>query len=422
MFHPASILITWLFGLVSLAIPVAGALLVHEWYQQSNRLAPLPRDPFPSRQASDASLSSANAAPLAYKRVFSPEFGWNVPTALLAGGVCCCLLSAGGGLLLMRLTLPRARKSMNETRPFSTGRLRRADGTVLAYETSGRPDGPILVLTHGLAMDRAVWQRTVAQFASRYRLVTWDLTGMGQSTRGHDQFSMTNLADDLAAIVRTASEEAGGGQVISIGHSLGGMLNLEMHREPENRELVRGIVQVHTTYTNPLRTMKGARLYTALEAPVIKPLLYASIALSPLVRLMNLLSYLNGSAHLATWKDSFAARPTFEELDFAARYAVFNSPANLGRVNLALLDWDASDLLERVDSPALVVSADRDGICVPEASETMRHRIAQAELCALTPAKHLGLLQRHVDFGRCLGDFCERVHAKMDVVHAATHS
>ena len=49
-----------------------------------------------------------------------------------------------------------------------------------------------------------------------------------------------------------------------------------------------------------------AALYTAIETPVIIPLLYLTIALWPIVWVMNWLSYLNGSAHRSTHKESFA--------------------------------------------------------------------------------------------------------------------
>lgn len=314
-------------------------------------------------------------------------------------------------MLLLRALLPRDERKNLPLRPFNTGQLRRPDGTEIAYETFGRPDGPIVVLTHGLGMDHAVWHKVVHQFAPRYRLVTWDLPGMGRSIKGKDPFSMTNLADDLSAVIRAASEEAGGGKVIAVGHSLGGMLNLEMQREPERRELVRGLVQVHTTFTNPVRTMKGSRFYTAIEKPVLRPLLYASIVLSPLAKLMNLMSYLNGTAHLVTWKESFCGWPTFQELDFTARYVASSSPANQARISLALLNWDASDVLEMVEKPVLVVAADQDATCLPEASDFMRHRLPDADLFRLAPAKHLGMFQLHADFCRGLGDFCEHLSA-----------
>ena len=64
-----------------------------------------------------------------------------------------------------------------------------------------------------------------------------------------------------------------------------------------------GLVLSHTTPTNPVRTTSGAAFFTAIEKPVLVPLMYLTIALSPLVWLMNWLSYFNGSAH-RSWSRS----------------------------------------------------------------------------------------------------------------------
>jgi hypothetical protein len=50
---------------------------------------------------------------------------------------------------------------------------------------------------------------------------------------------------------------------------------------------VRAIALVQTTYTNPVRTNSMAGLLTALERPVIVPLLHLTIWLSPLIWLFN---------------------------------------------------------------------------------------------------------------------------------------
>ena|ERR1700693_4257210 len=83
---------------------------------------------------------------------------------------------------------------------------------------------------------------------------------------------------------------------------------------------VRAIALVQTTYTNPVRTTNMAGLLTALERPVVVPLLHLTIWLSPLIWLSNLMSYLNGSALLSSKSSGFAGTETLEELDFVAAF------------------------------------------------------------------------------------------------------
>ena len=79
---------------------------------------------------------------------------------------------------------------------------------------------------------------------------------------------------------------------------------------PRLAERVAGLVVVHTTYTNPVRTTLGARVVQALQPPVLTPLVYRMIALWPAVWLMHWLSFLNGTAHLHSAFTGFAGQRT----------------------------------------------------------------------------------------------------------------
>ncbi len=85
-------------------------------------------------------------------------------------------------------------------------------------------------------------------------------------------------------------------------------------------ERVSGLGLVHTTYINPVRTARLAWLYTALERPLIVPLLYLIIGLSPLVMIMNWLGYLNGTLHMASQQTGFAGRESWGQVEFVTRY------------------------------------------------------------------------------------------------------
>jgi pimeloyl-ACP methyl ester carboxylesterase len=168
---------------------------------------------------------------------------------------------------------------------------------------------------------------------------------------------------------------------------------------------VAGLVLVHTTPTNPVRTTKNAGLYTALQKPVIEPLLHLTIWLSPLVWAMNWMSYLNGSAHRSTEKDSFSGNETRGQLDFAASFMPHASPAVLARGMFGMLAYDASATLKTIDVPVLVVPGDRDGTCTPEASTWMDKDLPKSRLEPLSPARHMGLLEHNDRFSKLVGDF-----------------
>jgi pimeloyl-ACP methyl ester carboxylesterase len=133
--------------------------------------------------------------------------------------------------------------------------------------------------------------------------------------------------------------------------------------------------------------------------------MYLTIGLSPLVRLMNWLSYLNGSAHLNTKRSSFGGTETWEQIDFATRFQPKASPAVMARGMLGMMRYDATATLGSIDIPALIVAGDQDSVTKPEASERIRAGIPKARLVTLSPAKHLGLIEHHGRYAEAVRGF-----------------
>ena len=57
---------------------------------------------------------------------------------------------------------------------------RSADGVAIRFEVEGQGE-PTLVLVHGWAFDRHVWDGQVPALSARHRVVTLDLAGHGES-------------------------------------------------------------------------------------------------------------------------------------------------------------------------------------------------------------------------------------------------
>jgi len=153
------------------------------------------------------------------------------------------------------------------------------------------------------------WDYLKKELSEEFRLIVWDLPGLGRSTPSTNRdYSLENLSRHLEAVLALVGDQP----AILLGHSIGGMITLTFCRlfPKALGDRVRAIALVQTTYTNPVRTANMAGLLTALERPVIVPLLHLTIWLSPLIWLSNLMSYLNGSALLSTKSSGFAGKQT----------------------------------------------------------------------------------------------------------------
>lgn len=283
-------------------------------------------------------------------------------------------------------------------REGTSQRLAGDGGPELYVEFHGHREAPPLVLVHGWSFDSRGWYYARRELGDRFRLITWDLRGAGLSQEPADNdFSIERMAEDLDRVIKLA-----GRPVTLVGHSMGGMI-IQKYCELFPQQLattVERIVLVGTTYTNPLRHTQGRGLALALQKPLIEPLLRLTIAASPLVKLMNWMSYQNGSMHLTTRLGSFGGSQTWKEVDFAARIGVEQSPAVMARMALAMLEFDAREADARLKLPTLLLHGRNDRTIQVDAGEELKGLISNSELQALEQTGHQLILERHEDFAR----------------------
>jgi pimeloyl-ACP methyl ester carboxylesterase len=96
-------------------------------------------------------------------------------------------------------------------------------------------DGSPLVLVHGVATSRGIWQHVVPDLAERHLVATPDLPGFGGSPPVGPGFVLEQVADELAEALATLP-----GPVDLLGHSLGGAVTIALaERRPD---LVRRLI------------------------------------------------------------------------------------------------------------------------------------------------------------------------------------
>ena len=106
---------------------------------------------------------------------------------------------------------------------------RLADGT--AYWTFGPDDGTPIVLIHGLGLNRECWEWTVPALSDRYRVVTHDLYGHGESPIPPSTPSLSLFSLQLAQLL----DHLGIENASIVGFSLGGMIARRFAQDHPNR-------------------------------------------------------------------------------------------------------------------------------------------------------------------------------------------
>lgn len=98
----------------------------------------------------------------------------------------------------------------------------------------GTPGGQVMLFAHGFGCDQSMWRLLTPYFEDRYRLITFDHMGLGNSDRSaYDPARYERLdgyADDVLRIVGELDLH----DVVFVGHSVSSMIGvLAAVREPE---------------------------------------------------------------------------------------------------------------------------------------------------------------------------------------------
>jgi pimeloyl-ACP methyl ester carboxylesterase len=322
-------------------------------------------------------------------------------------GAIALLLFILLGKFLIKAILSKSRKGEDEPQMFDTSkkeRINRPDGSVINVEYYGKEDGQPIIFVHGMNANIKNWYYQRKYFEKNYRLIMMDLAGLGKSTRAANKdFSLTKMAADLKAVIEHSSAK----NPILWGHSMGGMtiLTLLAKLKDFNNASVKGVILEHTTYTNPVKTIIFSRLMTAIQKPVLVPLCWIMIVVSPLLWISRWMSYLNGNAHIMTRWLTFAGTQTSRQLDFSTLLSTIAPPAVMARGCLGMFRYDVTKELPSIQVPALIIAANKDRLTRPSASSYMKEHLPNASLVEVAPGNHQSLFERHKEVNEAAAQF-----------------
>lgn len=363
-FMPLNFLMIWLVGLLSIGVLGGGIYILYEWYE-----------------------------------------GELVGISYLIAGLAMVVWSFAGRFFSLPLLRRKGIDEPKRIRSSTVQRVPRPDGTVLQVEFYGPEDGQPIILSHGWGPNSTVWYYAKRQLSDRFRVIVWDLPGLGKSSRPKNKdYSLEKYARDLEAVIAIAGNKP----VILLGHSMGGMIILTFCRLfPQHlANRVAGLILVDTTYTNPVKTAILSRLLRKLQKPLLEPLLHITILLSPILWLMTWLSYLNGSLHISVEISGFKGTETRGQLNFAALLSALGSPGVLARGTLAMFKYEETKTLSTINVPVLVICGASDIATTPPASIRMKAELPQAELVTLKPGGHMALMEQNPRFAEAVSTFC----------------
>jgi len=231
----------------------------------------------------------------------------------------------------------------------------------LAYQRRGR--GAPLVLIHGFPLDHTIWERTVRFLDDKFDLLLPDLRGFGGSSTVESQYSMEDMAADLAGLLDHLHIE----KAFVAGHSMGGYLALAFARRYPERMLGLGLVSSQLPADPPDR--KEGRYKTASDVAE-KGVVVVADAMAP----------------------KLTSKPALE----SQLHKLIQNQSQAGVIGALKAMAERSDstsLVSGLRFPVVLVHGDKDALIPIERAREVRTAQPDAQLLELADVGHMPMME-----------------------------
>ena len=253
----------------------------------------------------------------------------------------------------------------------------------MSYEDVGQ--GRPAILIHGYPLNRAIWAPQIQELSSRYRLITPDLRGHGDSEATPGPYTMDLLADDIAGLIQALQIRQ---PVILGGLSMGGYVAMAFARRYP--EWLAGLLLAATRADADTEAGKENRrkaVAAAQEACSNEPAIQ-----SMLPKLLAPRTYPENPVLVEE------VRKIIEKTSLAG---VIN--AQLGMIARP----DSHETLRNLQVPGLMIYGDQDQIIPGEAAVQTGSSFVYGVIAEIRGAGHLLNMEQAGEFNRILGEWLD---------------
>jgi len=253
------------------------------------------------------------------------------------------------------------------------------NGTELGFEVLGEAGIP-LVLIHGFGLDRTIWRNMIREYMPHQFVILPDVRGHGESDAPVGPYTMNQLADDLAGLLKHLSVD----KAIVCGHSMGGYISLAFAERHYQQLAGLGLI---TSRAQADSEAKRKSRYDLIE------------------RILK-----RGAVELA---EALAPRLSKDETIISATYDKIKQTSPMGLIGAtrAMAERpDRMDLLPQLSIPALVVAGVEDQIVELGDAEEMATEFPDASFLAIPDAGHMPMWENPFILAEGLLDLIKRVN------------
>ena len=290
-----------------------------------------------------------------------------------------------------------------------------------------RGTGPPVVLLHGFMLSSALWAHQLRDLAEDHRVIALDLRGHGASVPGTAGFSMDTeehgLVDEVRAEARASMAQQGSAAMrrmavdvrtvldaldvehaLVVGHSMGGMVALQLAHDLPSAELRRRVASMAlvSTTAGPFTRLPGFGGVARMAGPVSARAM--GLADRWGVRTLAL-------QDVRWWltRVGFGADAPPVQVRFVEGLHLATSPTTVAELLPGIALFDLSKWLGTLDLPVLVVVGSHDRLTPPRHALRTAGALAHSELVELPRCGHMPMVERRHEFARLIEEFAAKL-------------
>ena len=273
-------------------------------------------------------------------------------------------------------------------------------GIHLAYDLDGPADAQVIVFLHGQGYHRNVFKPYFDHYKTKYRVLSYDLRGHGESDipRGESEdenralYTMERMAQDLDELLDAVG--LGHEAVVLCGHSLGGYILFSYYFQFKDK--VKALIPMGTAAGFEESEQNGFRTFVDGFKNEID----------------------NADAGLSLY-DGFI-RGLYTKKYSKEHKAELETAISWGRMaSLAAITYctdsygcgayDFRDRLDQIDVPVLVVHGDKDGTVSVQHAIEMQEKIPNCTAAIIENGGHLALQENEAEVLAAMDTFLEMI-------------
>jgi 3-oxoadipate enol-lactonase len=254
------------------------------------------------------------------------------------------------------------------------------NGIRLHYRFDGPEKGEVILLSHSLASDLAMWDAQIPPLADAgFRILRYDSRGHGRSSAPPGPYAIEMLASDALGLM----DDLGLNRVHFCGLSLGGMVG-QMLGARQSKRLLSLTLCDTSSWTNQ---------------PAIWDERIAQVRQTGMAGLAD--------ATIDRWFTKAGQKALAAEVE-AIRQVICNTPAEgYCGCGYAIRDMDLREIIREISARTLIIVGEQDQGTPVSAAEFIHGEIASSALKVIPGAAHFVNVEQAALFNRTLLEFLQ---------------